>query len=120
MKNDIDIETQRNKVLETYEMSQLWEVSIGCDNLYCNVAGKSPNPLVIVQIKDLVTQRWINYGKSEMLEVRTYLIIHYSPRRVFHVIYKNHLFFRDVQMPNFSRLSFFASPMGSMKIPLYE
>lgn len=72
-KNDIDIETQRNKVLENYEMSELWEVSLGCDNLMCNVAGKSPNPLVIIQVRDQVTQRWINYGKTEMIEVHIHI-----------------------------------------------
>lgn len=73
MKNDIAIETSRNIVLgETYEKS--WEVSISCDNLICNIAGKAPNPAVVIQIKDKAMQRWINYGKTEMIEVCTYIL----------------------------------------------
>jgi hypothetical protein len=71
VKSDLDMETLQQESLTSLDCndSDLWETSVSCDNLNCDVNGKSPSPIVIIQIRDSLSQRWINYGKTEMVEV---------------------------------------------------
>jgi succinate dehydrogenase flavin-adding protein (antitoxin of CptAB toxin-antitoxin module) len=73
VKSDLDMETtlQQESLTSLLDCndSDLWETCISCDSLICDVNGKHPSPIVIVQIRDSLSQRWINYGKTEMIEV---------------------------------------------------
>lgn len=71
VRSDFDMENIQQDSMTSLECndSDLWETSVSCDSLMFDANGKSPSPIVIVQIRDPLSQRWINYGKTEMIEV---------------------------------------------------
>lgn len=45
------------------------EISLACDNLLCDGHGRPPNPSLVVDIYMPLTKFWVQYGRTEIIEV---------------------------------------------------
>lgn len=47
----------------------LCEVSLACDNLLCDGHGRPPNPTLVVDVYMASTKVWVQYARTEIIEV---------------------------------------------------
>lgn len=48
----------------------LCEISLACDNLLCDGHGMPPNPTLVVDVYMPSNKTWVQYGRTEIIEVR--------------------------------------------------
>jgi inositol polyphosphate-4-phosphatase len=53
------------------------EISLACDNLLCDGHGCPPNPSLVVDVYMPTAKLWVQYGRTEIIEVGTVFSLHY-------------------------------------------
>lgn len=58
------------------DMSELplCEVSLACDNLLCDAHGRQPNPTLVVHVYMPTARLWVQYARTEIIEVSLVLL----------------------------------------------
>lgn len=51
------------------------EISLACDNLLCDGHGKPPNPSVMVDVYMPSSKFWVQYGRTEIIQVNKHAVI---------------------------------------------
>lgn len=59
------------------------EISLACDNLLCDGHGRPPNPSLVVDVYMPSSKFWVQYGRTEIVEVfGSYILMWFFPHLV--------------------------------------
>lgn len=71
-RTNIDINMWRLQRAQVVDIAELpvCEISLSCDNLLCDGHGRPPNPSLVVDVYMPSTKIWVQYARTEIIEVR--------------------------------------------------